>query len=675
MAIRTEFPNEIREVENGWIELSDGIRLAARYWLPANADEIPVPAILEYIPYCKRDGTAPRDEAMHPYFAGHGYAAVRVDMRGSGESEGTLLGEYLQQELDDAVEVIAWLARQRWCTGKVGMMGKSWGGFNSLQVAALRPPELAAIITVCSTDDRYADDVHYMGGCLLAANFTWAHSMFGRQGRPPDPALVGDSWHGMWLERLEAVEPWVIEWLRHQRRDAFWKHGSVCESYGDIEVPVYAIGGWADSYSNAIPRLLAGLSAPAKGLVGPWGHQYPHQGHPLPAVGFLQDALRWWDHWLKGIDTGIMEEPRYRVWMQEFVDPVAFIPERPGRWVAEDSWPSARISESRLALNADGLAEAAEKGSHLIVSSPQSTGWTVQNWIHGGSDGAPDEPIDQRLDDANSLTFDSKPLDNSLEILGAPSVSFEFQSETPNAFVCVRLCEVRPDGTSQRVTYGAFNLTHLEDHECTRGLNPNRTYRANVQLNDIAHRFAPGNRIRVACSTAYWPILWPSPEAAALAIKAGTGSLWLPVRLPRAEDSELRAFEPAESSATDPRTTLRPAEPLSLRIDRDFVAARTRITKILDHGHVENDRTGWRTETVTERVFEIEDRNPLSARVSASSEIAFGRTGMLDVRINVSQEMSATRTEFLVNARMTATEGGHPVFERTWDVAVPRDFV
>ncbi|MDE0113893.1 MAG: CocE/NonD family hydrolase, partial [Albidovulum sp.] len=266
-----------------------------------------------------------------------------------------------------------------------------------------------------------------MGGCLLAANFTWAHSMFVRQGRPPDPALVGDAWRDMWLERLEAVKPWVIEWLAHQRRDAFWKHGSVCERYDDIEVPVYAIGGWADSYSNAIPRLLSGLSAPAKGLVGPWGHQYPHQGYPLPAAGFLQDALRWWDHWLKGVDTGIMNEPRYRVWMQEFVEPAAFIPKRPGRWVSEDSWPSSRISKSRLWLNEDGLREAADEGPHRFVSSPQCTGWTAQNWIHGGSDGVPDEPIDQRPDDANSLAFDSKPLDRSLEILGAPVVSFDLQ--------------------------------------------------------------------------------------------------------------------------------------------------------------------------------------------------------------------------------------------------------
>jgi len=197
-----DFPHRIREQTHAWIPLSDGTRLSCRYWLPEEAEQNPVPAILEYIPYCTRDGTAARDEAMHPYFAGHGYAAVRVDIRGSGESDGVLVDEYLKREQDDAVEVIAWLAEQPWCSGRVGMMGKSWGGFNGLQVAARRPPALKCIITVYFTDDRYADDIHYMGGCLLNENPNWAFAMFPSLARPPDPALVGDSWEETWKQRL-----------------------------------------------------------------------------------------------------------------------------------------------------------------------------------------------------------------------------------------------------------------------------------------------------------------------------------------------------------------------------------------------------------------------------------------------------------------------------------------
>ena len=225
----------VRTVENTWIPLSDGTRLAARIWMPEDAERSPVPAILEYIPYRKRDFTRARDEPIHRYFAGHGYAAVRVDLRGSGDSDGVLFDEYLLQEQLDAVEVIAWLSEQPWCSGSVGMMGISWGGFNALQVAAHRPPALGAVITLCSSDDRYADDVHYMGGCSINDNLRWASTMFSHNARPPDPTVVGDRWRDMWMDRLEGSGLWVKNWLEHQRRDEFWKHGSGCGDYSKIQ--------------------------------------------------------------------------------------------------------------------------------------------------------------------------------------------------------------------------------------------------------------------------------------------------------------------------------------------------------------------------------------------------------------------------------------------------------
>ena len=288
MRIAEAFPREVREIETVWIEMPDGCRLAARIWLPDDAEQSPVPAILEHLPYRRRDYTRLRGDEMHRYFAGHGYAGVRVDIRGSGDSDGILEDEYLQQELDDAVAVIDWLAKQSWCTGLVGMTGISWGGFNALQVAALGPPPLKAIITACSTDDRYADDIHYMGGCLITENLEWASTMFGFNSRPPDPEVVGERWREVWLERLERAEPWIVEWLAHQRRDELWKHGSVCEDFAAITCAVYAVGGWADGYSNAIPRLLAGLSCPRKGLIGPWSHAWPNGAKPGPTIGAAQ---------------------------------------------------------------------------------------------------------------------------------------------------------------------------------------------------------------------------------------------------------------------------------------------------------------------------------------------------------------------------------------------------
>ena len=422
-------------------------------------------------------------------------------MRGSGESDGVLLDEYSPLEQADAVEVIAWLAAQPWCTGAVGMFGISWGGFNALQVAAHRPPALKAIITLCSTDDRYADDVHYVGGCVLGAYMlSWGSTMLALNARPPDPAVVGERWRDMWLERLEGSPPFVDTWLSHQRRDAYWKQGSVCEDYSAIECAVYAVGGWADAYTNAVLRLLAGLPGPKKGLIGPWAHQYPHDGVPGPAIGFLQECLRWWDHWLKGRDSGIMDEPVLRAWMQEPVEPATFHAERPGRWVAEPSWPSGAIESRGVPLAFDA--------AH--VTGAQSTGLDCANFMGGGVAG--DFPPDQRFEDGASLTWTSEPLSERLEILGFPEVVLTLAGSRPSALVAVRLCDVAADGASLLVTLGLLNLTHRDSHEHPAPLEPGRSYDVTVRLNAIAHAFQPGRRIRVAVSPTYWPIAWPSPR-------------------------------------------------------------------------------------------------------------------------------------------------------------------
>ncbi len=669
-----DFPHAVREVEHAWIPLADGTRLAARYWLPEDAEENPVPAILEYIPYCKRDGTAARDEAMHPYFAGHGYAAVRVDLRGSGESEGLMLDEYLKQEQDDALEVIAWIAAQPWCTGRVGMMGKSWGGFNGLQVAARRPPALACIITVFSTDDRYADDIHYMGGCLLSENPNWAFTMFPALIRPPDPKLVGPAWREMWQARMAAARPWILDWLKHQRRDAFWKHGSVCEDFSAIQCPVYAIGGWADPYTNPVPRLMAGLSVPRKALVGPWGHQYPHQASPGPDAGYLQEALRWWDHWLKGAENGIMEEPAFRIWMHESEAPRARYGDRAGRWVAEAGWPSPNVRTESFALNADGLSLEAGEDRPLSVRAPESSGHCTLIWGNNG-DGAPECPVDQRPDDSVSLCFDSEPLKEDLPILGAPAVDLVVSADRPNALVAVRLCEVLPDGVSAQISYGVLNLTHRDGHETVAPLEPGRPYAVRVQLNDNAHVFAAGSRIRVAIAPAMWPVLWPSPEPVTLTVMAGESRLELPVRPPQPEDDSLAPLPPAEMSRVHPRSTLRAADPTVMRVEEDMASGRVAFVHEEDAGKVRIDRDGWTFGGKVVRRYEIDPDDPTSARMELQSFDEFGREGELEVRIEAYQLMTCDKTHFQVHARLEATENGVPVYARTWLEKIPRDGV
>ncbi len=548
---------DVEEIENVWIPMSDGCRIAARIWLPRSARRDPVPAILECIPYRKRDFTRGRDEPIHGYFARNGYAAVRVDLRGSGDSDGVLCDEYSWQEHEDALEIIAWIAKQPWCTGAVGMMGISWGGFNSLQVAALAPPALKAILTLCSTDDRYADDAHYMGGCLLNENMQWGSILLNHGAYPPDPHIVGDRWRDMWRQRIDDLVPFPALWMRHQWRDEYWKHGSVCEDFSAIQCAVYAIGGWADGYSNAIPRLMQGLSCPKKGLIGPWAHVFPHEGVPGPAIGFLQEAVRWWDQWLRGEDTGIMDEPPLRVWMQENVAPQPYYDERPGRWIAEEAWPSPRIQDRTFHIDPDGLAVQAGAAEVLSFASPQTTGRAAGEWCGFGAEG--EMPQDQRPDDGRSLTFDSAPLEERFEVLGAPVVELEIAADQPAALLVVRLNAVQEDGVSCLVTYGVLNLCHRDGHEWPEPLEPGTFYRVRVQLNDIAHAFPAGCRLRLALSTCYWPIVWPSPQAAMLSVRTGSSVLHLPVRPPRARGCSACPVRAAGSGAIQPAQDPAPA--------------------------------------------------------------------------------------------------------------------
>ncbi len=640
--IVTEFPRRIREIEHTLIPLRDGTKLAARIWLPTDAIGNPVPAILEYLPYRKRTGTYDRDALMHPYLAGHGYAAVRVDIRGCGESDGLLSDEYARQEQDDALEVIAWLAVQPWCSGAVGMMGISWGGFNALQVAARRPPALKAIITVCSTDDRYRDDVHYMGGAPLRANFGWGSFLFGAMCHPPDPALVGDRWRAMWLERLNHLPLFLELWLRHQWRDGYWKHGSVCEDYSAIQCPVYAVGGWTDGYTNSIPRLLSHLTVPRKGLIGPWAHGYPHTARPGPQVGFLQDALRWWDHWLKGIDTGTMNEPMLRAWMAESVRPAPYHETLPGRWIAEPSWPPPGIAVHQLFLTDDGLRADSARLTPRAVCSPQTVGKSGGAWCPFGQ--SADQAGDQREDDARSLVFETQPLDARIEILGAPVVILEIAADKPIANLIVRLCDVHPDGASLRVSYGILNLAHRDGHEMPAPLIPGRRYRVRIQLNDAGAVFPVGHTIRVALSTSYWPMIWPSPEEATVTVFGGT--LDLPVRTPSVADALLAPLPSPETAAPEPTTAVR-------------------------QGVVRVDRLGLELGTESDFTSHISEDDPHSAvaEMRQSQTIARGEWRIL---IETQIRMSCTQDAFLLRATMRACEGDAEVCRREWDYSIPR---
>ncbi|MDA2804134.1 CocE/NonD family hydrolase [Nocardiopsis suaedae] len=669
----TALPHEVVEEGEVTIPVSDGVRLAGRIWRPAGSEGLPVPAVLEFIPYRQRDLTAQRDSTIHPYLAGHGYACVRVDLRGSGDSEGVLEDEYLERELRDAEDVLAWMAGQPWCDGTTGMMGISWGGFNALQVAARRPESLGAIITLCSTDDRYADDVHYMGGCLLGDNLSWASTMFAYTSCPPDPDAVGADWRGMWRERLEGSGLWLDTWLRHQRRDDYWRHGSVCEDLSAIRVPVMAVSGWADGYSNAVFRLMEGLTVPRLGLIGPWSHKYPHLGRPGPAIGFLQHCVRFWDRWLKGKDNGIGDEPELRSWMQESVPPSTSYSERPGRWVGEKEWPSPDIEYQERPL---ALYRVCEPGARVgresaQVRSPLTVGQFAGKWCSYNA--PPDLPYDQREEDGGSLVFDTAPLDERVEILGAPVLNLEFTVDRPVAMVAVRLSDVARDGRATRVTYGLLNLTHAEGHDAPRPLEPGRPYRVAVPMNGVAQAFPPGHRIRVSVSTSYWPLAWPPPEPVVLtALLEGGTSLVLPIR-PQGRGPEPPPFEEAEGTPAL-HTEQVAAGDGRWELSRDLVDYWSSLCVVKDLGTVRFPDTGWEVSRRAWEEYASQGDDYTSPVGRTEWHMGFSR-GDWDVRTVTRTALSATPEEFRLNATLDAYEGGERVAARTWNTSIPRDLV
>ncbi len=647
--------------------MPDGCRLSARIWMPEDATQDPVPVILEHLPYFKRHGTVARDSLTHAYLAGHGYACIRIDMRGTGDSEGLMTDEYTPQELQDACDVLAWAAKQEWSTGKAGMMGISWGGFNALQVAAKRPASLKAIITLCSTVDRFADDIHFKGGCLLGENFGWAANMLSYSSRPPDPALVGDQWRRMWLDRLEDMPFLAANWLGRQTRDAYWKHGSVCEDYAAIEAAVLTIGGWHDGYRNTISHLVSNLKCPVKGIVGPWIHKYPHVAKPEPAIGFLQEALRWWDRWLKGIDTGVENDPAMRMWLMDSVAPARWLDVRPGRWIVETEWPSPQIETTVMALgNATLGAEPITQG--LAICSPQDCGAATGEYFPFTF--GPELPDEQSGDHARSLCFDAAPAEAPRDIVGAPVVKLTLSSDRPLALIAVRLCDLFPDGTSALITIGVLNLAHHASHESPELLEPGKKYAVEFALDQIAYSLPKGHYLRVAISTAYWPFLWPSPQAAMVTIHAG--ELVLPVRGMIAEGEEWH-FEQPEAAAPWRASELRP--PRSLRKtghDKDSGMVETSVEN--DFGEYQDlEHRLISGSQVTEKWI-VHPDDPLCASAEIEWEQTGGR-GDWRWRTEVRANMRATRDAFLVEAKLRAFENDALVFNRDFTSQIRRQFV
>jgi len=523
--------------------MADGVRLSARLWMPEQASDEPVAVVLEYIPYRKRDSYRMHDDAWGAVLAGAGIAFARVDVRGTGDSEGTISDEYSEQELGDGEAIIGWLADQAWCNGQVGMRGISWGGINTLQMAARQPPALKAIVSMAAVDNRFTGDAHYIGGLLGRPNLDWGVLFKAVLAGPPDPEITGGSWIDTWLERLKATTPVITEWMRHQDFDDYWQRGSVGLDHDAIRVPTYLVAGWYDTYVDFVGRMLAGLNVPCKGFVGPWGHTYPELPRP-GGVDWATEEVRWWRHWLLGEENGIMREPAFRAFMP-YRTPREVLPDPvPGRWIAEQAWPVADPTEQVFWLSESGLGAQAEPGGERTFVPSEPVGVATAEWG--------ELPEEQSADDALSLVFDCEPLADDLEILGYPSLTVEVLADQPVASLMARLTDVDPRGRSWLVSYAVLNLTHRNGHVQPEPLTAGETYRVRLNCLMAGHRFKRGHRVRIALSDGPWPMTWPVPTRAELKFALEGCSLSLPIRPIEARSEPLHIAAHSEPAREPP---------------------------------------------------------------------------------------------------------------------------
>ena len=641
----------VRVIENDWIPMPDGVRLAVRLWIPEGANAQPVPVVLEYLPYRKRDGVRVRDEATAENLAPYGIAFARIDIRGTGDSDGVMTDEYDEPELRDAVDCIAWLARQPWCNGAVGMRGISWGGINSLQVAARRPPALKAIMSMGSVDNRFTGDAHYIGGALATENFKWGTYFKVYMGAPPDPDISGAEWEHKWRARLEASPPILERWTSHQRYDSYWQRGSVATDYAKIQCPVYIVNGWFDPYSAVTSTLLEGLAVPRKALVGPWGHLMPNLPRPL-GLEWAHEEVRWWLQWLGGVDTGIMREPQVRAYMPYRTLSEVYPQPVPGRWISEETWASRRVhpvvwhfSERSLTLAHGGHGVLRVKGSQVVgLAKPQ--------WM-------PSVLGDQSADDGHSVSLDSPPLEHDLEILGSPCARIRVRSDVPVATLAVRLCEVT-DGKSWLVSYGLLNLTHRESHEHPTAMEPEHDYDVVIPLYLVAHRFKKGSRIRVALSEGLWPLVWPSPAVATLTIDVAASRIELPARELQAKDApfiipEIHSLPatPYLHSEMGPGTAANLVSPLQSTEFPDI---------------------GTTVETESSEHLAIEAGTPNSSSWSQHNSTRW-RRGDWDCTVSAEFELTSTATHFQLREKLRAKKGDLDFFSREQVTVIERDLI
>jgi uncharacterized protein len=646
----------------------DGIELSVNLFLPRDLGSRRVPAVLNTDPYRKDDWSSGWDLSLAAYLAERGYAYCRLDVRGTGSSGGVPMDEYTAAETQDGHDVVEWLAAQPWCTGSIGMWGLSYGGFTSIQVAATRPPHLKAIVPIQATDDRYTDDVHYVGGTMAVSEMAqYSVSQVAMNALPALPSAWGARWEERWRERLEATPVWLFEWARQQRDGPYWRQGSLAPDYGRIEAAI---------------RMQAKCVAAAgkRTIVGPWVHGLPDHAYPAPNIDWLREMVRWFDRWLKDEPNGADVEPAL-TWFHRDPTPPERFPERlNGEWRATNAWPPAPpvIRELWLAAGSTPAERTLrdqpprDEGVAAFAHRP-TAGFRGGSLCWGAGHPPNGLAADLRLEADAGPSWTSEPLQEAIDILGVPVAALVVSATQPVAHLVVRLGCVLPDGSIEQVSEGILNLTHRDSHTEPTPLEPGRPYEIRVPLRGAGYRFPVGHRIQLSVASSHWPVIWPSPGAGELSIHHGAGAASrLELQLAPGPGDLVAA--PAFGDPVHlPEVGSATSDPTRWDISEDeatgdaVVQTHEAETSVLPDG-VSTLLVG---ETLSMRAS---SRNPGMGRFENDCIYRLERDGRVILAL-ADGSIDASMTAFDMAMRLRVELDGEPFFERSWHEAIPRDLL
>lgn len=660
-----------------WIEAYDGVRLAAQLYLPDG--DGPFAALLEALPYRKDDITASYADSYVRFAAEGGFAVLRLDLRGTGSSSGIIDDEYTDTERRDLRTTIEWLATQPWSTGRVGMFGTSYSGFNALHMAADDVAALGAIVAMYATDDRYTDDVHWCGGVLRALDLIdYPLYMVAMNALPPVPAVWGEGWGASWDEewrhRIDDTPPWMLDWIRTATDGPMWRRGSVRlgpggQGYERIGCPTMLIAGWADGYRNNTFRTIERLRQPWRLLAGPWSHKDPSVARPGPNIDSDREIIAFFNEHLR--DGPRSSAHAGQVFVRRPTPPAPALAMHHGSWRDLDEWPppGLRTMLRQVTVRPEVVDELRVEGD---------VGMAAWNSCAGALPWG--QPLDQRADNARSITYDwsnanpssgaAPSSETGAMLIGNAVVSLRVRSSAAVGHVSVKLCDVAPDGTSTLITRGMLDLAHVgcwpadafgESGREPAPIEPGTWIDARIELEATTWTLQTEHRLRLAIAGTDWPNCWPAAAPFVLSVERGSVRLELPIvdALPASTHQFVAGPGPSDDDADD----------VVWQYEHDVLAGESRV----------RSRYGGRYEGAHGTVIDDLYEGELGVNVADPSQAwALGRA-RFDLRFaddvcttESTLSMHSDGEAFHITITLRALRNDEPVAERTWTEHIPR---